>query len=147
MGTRADFYVGRGEKAEWLGSVAWDGYPGGINSRGVADKDGKESPVLTAKTEAEYRAALSLYFEGRKDVTLPEMGWPWPWKDSGTTDYAYAFDGDQVWGTSFAHGWWKATEEPDGDADRDSHPGKVAFPDMTKRMRATLGDRSGLIVL
>jgi hypothetical protein len=29
MGTRADFYVGRGETAEWLGSIAWDGNPGG----------------------------------------------------------------------------------------------------------------------
>ncbi len=27
MGTRADFYVGLGEQAEWLGSVAWDGNP------------------------------------------------------------------------------------------------------------------------
>jgi len=26
MGTRADFYVGMGKDAEWLGSVAWDGY-------------------------------------------------------------------------------------------------------------------------
>ena len=25
MGTRADFYVGVGKKAEWLGNVAWDG--------------------------------------------------------------------------------------------------------------------------
>jgi hypothetical protein len=30
MGTRADFYIGRGTEAEWLGSVAWDGYPGGV---------------------------------------------------------------------------------------------------------------------
>jgi hypothetical protein len=29
MGTRADFYVGRGKDAEWLGSVAFDGYPSG----------------------------------------------------------------------------------------------------------------------
>ena len=27
MGTRADFYVGRGEKAEWVGSIAMDGVP------------------------------------------------------------------------------------------------------------------------
>ena len=26
MGTRADFYLGEGSAAEWLGSVAWDGY-------------------------------------------------------------------------------------------------------------------------
>ena len=27
MGTRADFYVGRGDAAEWIGSIAYDGYP------------------------------------------------------------------------------------------------------------------------
>ena len=30
MGTRADFYIGRGATAEWIGSIAWDGYPDGI---------------------------------------------------------------------------------------------------------------------
>lgn len=30
MGTRADFYVGKGPNAEWLGSTAMDGYPEGI---------------------------------------------------------------------------------------------------------------------
>lgn len=30
MGTRADFYVGRGKDAEWIGSVAFDGYPDGF---------------------------------------------------------------------------------------------------------------------
>lgn len=27
MGTRADFYVGTGANAEWLGSIAYDGHP------------------------------------------------------------------------------------------------------------------------
>ena len=30
MGTRADLYIGRGTDAEWIGSVAWDGYPSGL---------------------------------------------------------------------------------------------------------------------
>ena len=30
MGTRADFYIGKGTDAEWLGSIAWNGYPDGI---------------------------------------------------------------------------------------------------------------------
>ncbi len=29
MGTRADFYTGRGQTAQWLGSIAWGGYPVG----------------------------------------------------------------------------------------------------------------------
>lgn len=32
MGTRADFYVGRGPEAEYLGSIAWDGHPEGMPS-------------------------------------------------------------------------------------------------------------------
>jgi len=30
MGTRADFYVGIGPEAEWVGSIAYDGYPDGV---------------------------------------------------------------------------------------------------------------------
>jgi len=44
MGTRADFYVGRGEQAEWLGSIAWDGYP-----------SGNPAPVTAMTSEAAYR--------------------------------------------------------------------------------------------
>lgn len=35
MGTRADFYVGRGTEAEWIGSIALDGYPDGIPDDGL----------------------------------------------------------------------------------------------------------------
>lgn len=31
MSTRADFYVGRGAEAEWIGSISWDGYPDGVD--------------------------------------------------------------------------------------------------------------------
>lgn len=31
MGTRADFYVKRTDHLLWLGSIAWDGYPDGID--------------------------------------------------------------------------------------------------------------------
>lgn len=44
MGTRADFYVGRGEQAEWLGSIAWDGNPGAIF-------DGDFTPAKCATVE------------------------------------------------------------------------------------------------
>ena len=69
MGTRADFYVGRGQKAEWLGSIAWDGYPDGLS----------DIPVLSAQTEVAFRAAVRDMLASRKDGTTPEMGWPWPW--------------------------------------------------------------------
>jgi hypothetical protein len=90
MGTRADFYIGRGLKAEWLGSIAWDGSP-----------DCLTKGMLKAKDRRAFRKALKEFFAGRDDVTLPEQGWPWPWEDSCTSDHAYAYDGGKVWVSSF----------------------------------------------
>ena len=81
MGTRSDYYIGKGKDAEWLGSLAFDGYP-----------DGNAEPLSGITTEAEYRAKVAEIFAAEKDqATLPDMGWPWPWDDSRTTDYAYTF--------------------------------------------------------
>lgn len=139
MGTRADFYVGRGESAEWLGSIAWDGNPNGI-----------DDAVLRAATEEIYRETVAAFLK-RDDGTLPEMGWPWPWNDSGTTDYAYAFEGSRVYGSCFGHAWWlldlnsETWGEPEFDSDE---PGDAAvFPDMTSRKNVTYGKRSGVIVI
>lgn len=117
MGTRADFYVGRGESAEWIGSIAWDGYP-----------NGNPKPLLEITDEKEYRAKVAeLLNDGEGGSTKPEQGWPWPWENSNTTDYAYAFDGGRVWGTCFGHGWWPADQEPEeSDAPKD-----IKWPDMS----------------
>jgi len=89
MGTRADFYVGTGEGAEWLGSVAWDGYQ-------WAEQPG--NPVAMASTEEEFREAVAEVMAGREDATTPDMGWPWPWNDSRLSDFAYYFaDGRVAW--------------------------------------------------
>lgn len=128
MGTRADFYVGRGPDAEWIGSIAWDAYPEGI-----------DDPIMTASTEQEFRNAVAAFFDGRDDVTLPERGWPWPWDDSGTTDYAYAFDGS-VWISCFGRSWFRrGADEPDG-----AHV--VEFPDMSNRRNVRYDKGSGLVV-
>jgi hypothetical protein len=117
MGTRADFYVGRGETAEWVGSIAWDGYPEGIMPHAAEKKrawvDGPLMPaaakwpvgahLFDATTEQEFRERVARFFEYREDVTLPENGWPWPWENSQTTDYAYAFDGGKVYASCFGH--------------------------------------------
>ena len=116
MGTRADFYVGIGKDAEWLGSVAFDGYEW--------EEDG-DSRIAKATTEKEYRAAVAEMLGSRDDATLPEMGWPWPWNDSNTTDYAYAFKNGTV----------KAITED------------VEWPDMSAIRKPTIGVRSGLIVV
>ena len=132
MGTRADFYVGRGEKAEWLGSIAWDGYPTGILPK-----------LLKSESEEDYRYNLKQFFEEREDVTLPENGWPWPWVDSLTTDYAYAFDVDKVWASCFGSAWFDPLKiEP-----KHEEKGGIIFPNMKSIQKVTLGKRSGVIVM
>lgn len=147
MGTRADFYIGRGEQAEWLGSIAWDGYPEGIELT-TAKKNSEPFPagkhLFDATTVDEFRARLAQYFANRNDVTLPEMGWPWPWKDSNTTDYAYAFDDGRVWANNFGHGWWPAAEGPEANQP-DNKP--TPFPDMTERTNLAMGTSRDSIVL
>lgn len=138
MGTRADFYVGRGAEAEWLGSIAWDGHPGSIFTTGDID-------LPPAVDELVWRELVAEYLARREDATLPEQGWPWPWENSRTTDYAYAFEGGDIYGSSFGHEWFDVREpEPEDDSGV-----KVAvFPDMTAHQNVKFGGPgSGLIVV
>lgn len=131
MGTRADFYIGRGAKAKWIGSIAWDGYP-----------DGLPKALKTAKTKAAFCRVVKALGK-RDDWTAPEQGWPWPWDDSCTTDYAYAFDGERVWASSFGGKWFKANgKEPDGRSTK-----TAVFPNMKDRSNLTLGKRSGIMLI
>ncbi len=131
MGTRADFYIGTGPNAEWLGSIAWDGYR-------IADaKEKPQGPgadadavacwkARTARTEQQFREAVADLLAVNSDGTSPDHGWPWPWNDSSITDYAYAFKRGRC---------CTYTKPP--------HDG---WPDMSSRKAVTLGARSGLIV-
>lgn len=131
MGTRADFYTGVGKDAKWLGSIAWDGYPSGIS--GHVD--------LNITDAALWESAVASMLDKRNDGTKPEMGWPWPWDDSQTTDYAYAFSDGRVIASCFGGEWFDPkSPEPD-----DTSSGKVEFPDMKDRKAITLGKRSGLM--
>ena len=119
MGTRADFYIGRGKGAEWIGSIAWDGYPDGI-----------APAVLAATTEDTFRSEVSTFLSLRKDGIVPSDGWPWPWNNSQLTDYSYALDGGKVYRTPFGHGW----VDPQilmCDQEDDFTVEKVDFPDMS----------------
>lgn len=167
MSTRADFYVGRGPDAEWIGSVSMHGYPGGLEDcepeifRNQVFDPGSTGGTLmmTARTEADYRAAVAQMGSTRDDFRGPERGWPWPWDDSSTTDYAYAFDDGQTWATTLQMPWWlidrDATcygepREPGADAeDDDGRPaypdGPVPqFPDMTGHRNARSAATSGV---
>lgn len=91
MGTRADFYLGCGTDAMWLGSVAFDGYEWA---------EDRHSPLRKAITPQVFRDAVEAILSSREDATRPEQGWPWPWNTSATTDYAYYFHGGK---TRFDH--------------------------------------------
>lgn len=134
MGTRADFYVGRGESAEWLGSIALDGYP-----------DGKPKTLILATTVEQYRRDVEQLMTSLDHATRPEQGWPWPWDNSQTTDYAYAFDEGRVLASCFGGTWFCPAA---GEQDPDDFGGltKAIFPNMKARQKVTFGERSGLIV-
>lgn len=133
MGTRADFYVGRGERAEWLGSIAFDGYVGGI-----------PVDVLMARTEQDFRERVARELAARNDATVPADGWPWPWQDSRTTDYAYAFDGGKVWAACFGYRWLSPDAVEDDDA---CGPKECVFPVMNTATHAKAGHaRSGVML-
>jgi hypothetical protein len=146
MGTRADFYVGRGEQAEWLGSIAWDGYPDGQPG------NPKYGPVIAAASEPEFRERVANLLAAKDDGTTPDKGWPWPWENSRLTDWSYAFDAGQVWASKFGGPWHVPGEQPpekedsEYEADPCNDPARVTFPDMTSRKNVTLGKRSGVIV-
>jgi hypothetical protein len=142
MGTRADFYSGKGKRAEWLGSIAWDGSE-------IPDS------IANAKTDREYRGAVLAFLDSRDDATLPKQGWPWPWDDSGTSDCSYwFFDGEtyEAQGSPDVYSPRRVTFDDYGaDEDRwDAYLGTletVAFPDMSAKKKVTLGKRSGVIVI
>lgn len=132
MGTRADFYVGRGKSAEWLGSIAWDGYPKGIDKQ-----------LLDCTGEAAYRHAVKAFLT-KNDGILPEAGWPWPWEDSFTTDYAYAFENEKVWATDGPLWFDPTVPVPDLRAPRK----KVVFPNMkSRKQHADKLGISGMMIL
>lgn len=151
MGTRADFYVGRGEQAAWLGSIAWDGYPRGVFS------DYPELFTAPPLTELEFRGWVAGYLEEREDGTKPEQGWPWPWDDSRTTDYAYAYEDGEIYASGFGYPWFQV--DPDapqwGEPQEDEEnyvslpkEEKVTFPDMSHIKNPMFGGpRSGLMVI
>jgi hypothetical protein len=91
MGTSADFFVGRGLEAKWVGSIAYDGYP--IDSQYAVKSWG----VFDAKTEDQFRNCIREMRGKRDDFSGEEDGWPWSLGDSEETNYVYAFEDGKVY--------------------------------------------------
>lgn len=138
MGTRADFYTRKDGQMKWLGSQGWDGYPEGINEK-----------LLGATDEAEYEQIVNQYLSNRKDATFPKDGWPWPWNDSRTTDYAYIFENGKVMSSCFGGPLFdplKEEEESDEEG-KDNAKMEGYFPDMKDIQNSAYDNRSGALFI
>lgn len=139
MGTRADFFVGIGPTAEWIGSVSYDGGP---HDQGAAP--------LAATSEVEFRAVVEqLLSRPGALVTRPEEGWPWPWEDFRTSDYGYAWDPERGAVASSSRAWVTAQQLRD---DPDViYSGERLRDDEVRNMRdypkADVLAKSGLVFL
>jgi hypothetical protein len=162
MGTRADFYLGKGKTAEWLGSIAWDG-------------DSSICPqILNCTSDAAFRHAVASFLADREDGTTPDQGWPWAVEGQrGTTDCHYWFFDERCWkgrGECERYGEvYVPADEPEPDwslvetaEDRGEDPDvveaalydrwlggrdKIEFPDMSAKKNVTFGKRSGLTII
>lgn len=142
MGTRADFYRELDGKLDWLGSIAWDGYPSGLPD------------LIGANSEADYLSRVAELSE-RDDWTSPETGWPWPWKTSKTTDCAYVYreECDRVLLSWFGCPWLDArayeemTEEEGETARAEAVYGTPEFQNMEGCSAPAGSERSGVILV
>lgn len=115
MSTRADFYIGRGPRsAQYVGSISHDAWP-----------DTMQPYFAGVTTGAQFREALEKVFS-EYGAIRPEFGWPWPWKDSATTDTVICLHDNQVWAKHYS-GYWAPLA-------RFNRPSRVKtrFPDMTR---------------
>lgn len=126
MGAKADFYIGRGPTAEYLGSISYDGYPANAPS------------ALQGVTEStEFRAAVErIILRDRQRLVengiTPREGWPWKWRTSAGTDHVYAFEAGQVWVSHIGAQWLPFCDACSDDAcERNTAMlPRDAFPDM-----------------
>jgi hypothetical protein len=80
--TRADFYVGTGSNARYLGSVYVDG--------------NKLPPsVKRARTPERFEKAVAKLIKKTNGSTT----WPWAWETSATTDYSYWLENEKLYMT------------------------------------------------
>ena len=158
MGTRSDFYVMNKKKALiWVGSYGWDGDPEGVPKDMSLDK---------IDSEEDFKKKVIEYLEEHDGYISGKNGWPWPWEDSGTTDYYYFFYEGDVWcgGIYVGEGTYtlklrdymdNLKEFDDGEdceeqvekkAEKISFKGEYSLPDMSKIQDVDFGRSSGVMV-
>jgi hypothetical protein len=141
MGTRADFYVGIGPSAEWIGSTSFDGDPEGLGAGPLAAQD-----------ETSFRAEVeAMLTDPSLLTTRPSEGWPWPWEDSRTSDFAYAWTDRGPLLSAYGHQWCTLADylNPDERVYKLPKLGDDEVVDMRKRAMSSEGilAKSGLIII
>lgn len=101
MGTRAAFWKGDPRNLkdrEWLGCVAFDGYPEGIE--GIEKVTDEKSFLELVNQQS-----------ARRDFASPKRGWPYPWSDDVfLTDFTYAFFDGKLQLSPYHHGFMTVKE-------------------------------------
>jgi hypothetical protein len=85
--TRADFYVGTGTNAKYLGSIFSDG--------GTVPNS-----IKRARTPEKFEKAVAKYIKKENGSTQ----WPWPWETSVTTDFSYWLEDEKLYVLDFGKG-------------------------------------------
>jgi len=122
--------------------MAWNGDPRSIPKE-----------LLNSKIEEEFRKNVSDFLMIRNGATTPDQGWPWPWKDSRTTDFTYSFYNKKVYSSYFGKIWFDPLsnsiddEEEPKDKESTDNLGTPVFPDMTNIQNVDLDRRSGLVIV
>lgn len=111
MTTRTDFYLGRGARAAWLGSLQFACHPDNL----LKLPQGRD--VLTATGEAAYRVTLTeLLFrwpiEGLGAAHRAHNGWPWRSPTSHSGDWIITYD-DGVFMTAGGGPRWHRLDSAD----------------------------------
>lgn len=128
----ADFYIGLGDTAVWLGSVRGMGDPATIQGFGLFNDNLDHS--RDDYGEADYRAlvaeiidaAADLYADGDHDVdswSADSEEWPWDHDTSVGTSYAYAWNNGCI--HVFEEGYLMAQHYPNGARRPSSFPSMV----------------------
>jgi len=88
MGSKADFYIGTGQDAKWIGAVEQDGYPDAI-----------PAGILIQVNEIMFEELVVDFLQSKRPrsfISSEGDKWPWLWADSSLTDYTYMFFNSKV---------------------------------------------------
>jgi len=113
-GSHADFYIGLGKTAKWIGSVEGCGAPGDVTANWDLLN---EAGAIDDYTETDFRDMVRhIITDARADNAgyRPEDGDEWPWRhlSSAETDYAYAYNNGCI--HVFERGYMVAQHYPNG---------------------------------